>query len=255
MKNCRTCDKTPYLSFNWEFARDGKDRDDLAALAGNLQRCRALKFGSLYQCSECKLYWFLDDDGFEMHRVTPERNELLFAWSDCELAPSDSDISCFSEIGATGPDLYGNGRGEIKIPCSIKTSSGDSHERALVLITKMPPITDWRKSTALGNVVTVIANSDFALPLNVRLATLNACEIRMGYAPTRVQAYRGRYFILNWSASFFSYKPFRGSNISLCPVSFKETSDIPVVSEDVGRITYVYYDWFMGCESLIQNEA
>ena len=254
MAKCPTCDKTPYISFNWDYACEGKDCD-MAALAGKLQHCRTLKFGSLHQCTECGLYWFLDDDGFCMHRVTPEKNESLFAWADCVLVPTDDMISRFNDIGATGPDQYGNGKGEIKIPCAIETESGDSYDRALILITKMPPIADWQKSTVLANVVAAIRRSDFALPLDVRLATLNADEIRMGFAPTRVQANDDRYFILNWSPNFFSYGPLKGSDISVCPVSFQETSDIPIVTEDVDRVTYVYYDWFSGCESLIQNAA
>jgi len=171
------------------------------------------------------------------------------------LTPSPDAIACFANLGPTGADKYGNGRGQVTVPCSIETKKGVRHDRALVLITKIPPIADWQSSTILGNAVATIEPSEFALPLAVRLAALNADEVRMCFAPTRVESSGGRRFILNGSPSFFSYGPIKGCDMSLAATDWRESADIPIVSEDTGAITYVYYDWFSGCESLITTKA
>ncbi|QDT94815.1 hypothetical protein V144x_02470 [Gimesia aquarii] len=224
---------------------------DTALIASKLQHNRALKFGHLYQCSECKLHWFLDDDGLNMHGVTLDKIDLLFEWSDSKYIPTVNQFKILNEIGATGADQYGNGRGTLYIPCRIDTVSGNSIDKALVLITKKPPIDDWRQTIILGNAVSDIEPSDYALPLTVRLANLNADEIRMGFAPTAVQSKDDRYFILNWTPYFFFYGPLLGKDISLCNAEFCYSSDIPIYQGiESDQIAFVYYDWFNGCESL-----
>jgi hypothetical protein len=189
-----------------------------------------------------------------MHRVTRDKTELLFEWADGHEVPTNHVVSQFKEIGPTGPDRWGNGRGEIKIPCSIATKSGASNQRAIAVITKMPPISYDRKSALLGNQVTTVARSDFALPLDVRLATLNATETSMGFAPTCVQA-NGQFFILSGPSVFFEYGWLKGRDISLCPIPPLPIRDFPIVGNDNSGITYVYYDWFLGCETLIRTTA
>ena len=252
MADCRTCDKIAYISIGWKYALDGTYPEP-AAIARNLEHRQSLKFGNLYQCRNCDLYWFLDDDDLNMHRVTPDKTESLFTWAGCELRPTAAQIKRFQEIGATGPDQYGNGRGEITIPGAIETVNGQLHDPALILITKMPPIADWQHQTLLGTDVDTISKSDFALPLDVRLATLSADELLMGYAPTRVQAIDGRNFILNWSPNFFASGQLKGCDISLSSVAFQEGSETPLIDADPQQVTYVYYDWFPGCESLIES--
>ncbi|MFO1461028.1 MAG: hypothetical protein U1G08_16690 [Verrucomicrobiota bacterium] len=254
MGSCRTCDKSASIFFNWPYAQEKKDRD-LAALASGLLLSRALKFGHLYQCHQCSLYWFLDEDSVMMHRVRPERNEALFAWADRDLVPTREAIGRFTDIGATGPDQYGNGKGEIKVPCAIETTAGKWIDRALVLIGKMPPIEYGRKSTLLGDAVASISPSRFALPLAVRLETLRADEIRMGFAPTRVQSGDGRSFVLNGTPSFLSHGTVVGKDISLCHQSSRLTGENLILNEEIDQITYVYYDWYAGCESLVSHGA
>ena len=123
MRNCLTCDKSSTLSFNWEYALEGKDRK-LAKLAASLAKLRSLKFGELFQCSECGLHWFLEDDGTIMHRVQPDRFDALIAWDREQLIPTDDDLASFSALGATRL-----GKEQIAVPCSVETTSGARHSR------------------------------------------------------------------------------------------------------------------------------
>ena len=131
------------------------------------------------------LFIGFDEDSVMMHRVRPE-SEAFSAWADRDLVPTREAIGRFTDIGATGPDQYGNGKERSRFRAPIETTAGKWIDRAPRSDRRCRPIEYGRKSTLLGDVggfrfsITIRA-----LPLAVRLETLRADEIRMGFAPTR----------------------------------------------------------------------
>lgn len=256
MNNCQICSQKAYISFNWKYANEGKDKD-LAGFSNHLQHIRSLKFGHLYQCPISQNYWFLDDDGSLMYSVASDKVELLWQWDSKPLVLTEPQIKVLSEIGATESDKYGNGKGEIKIPCMVRRTQDEVYDPTLVVITKMPPIQPWKRGILLGSPAFSMAQSDFALPLNVRIATLNADEVSMGYAPTLVKSRDNQYFVLNWSKHIFAYGQLRGKDISLAErsFSFRRMDDLPVINENTEQVVFVYYDWYDDCQKLVQRKA
>jgi hypothetical protein len=254
MNICQVCTQKPYISFNWQYAKEEKDKA-LARLASHLQPIRPLKFGHLYQCPVSQNYWFLNDDSSSMYSVPPDKVELLWQWDRHPLVLTTTQIQVLSEIGATETDKYGNGKGEIKIPCRIHRSQNETYDPAIVLITKLPPLKQWQKRIRLGNSNDLIVSSDLALPLSVRRATFNADEINMGFAPTLVKSSDNQYFVLSWAKQIFSYGQLKGKDISLSERPFRRGDNFPIINEDVEQITFFYYDWFEDCDQLIQKSA
>jgi hypothetical protein len=254
MKFCLTCTSNRYVSFNWKYATEGKDKK-MAMFASHFQLARPLKFGYLYECPSSHRRWFLDDDGANMYFVPAEKAELVERWDKEPLRLSTHQIQILSDIGGTEADKYGNGKGEIKIPCAIQDALGKLHDPTLIVITKMPPIQEWRRQIMLGGPDVSIQPSDFALPLSVRLATLNADELRMGFAPTLVRSSDDQRFLLNWSTQVFSYRHLKGQDISLPEESFDwhQSQEFPIIDENLERVTFLYYDWFKGCQKLTEQ--
>jgi len=250
--DCPACDRKRYTSFNWKFARSGNDFD-LSIIVAQLTHIKSLKFGDLYQCKMCHGNWYLDADGLTMERVPKERIELLHAWDGIRIVPSTETINVLRHIGGTESDRYGNGKGSIRFPCSIETLNRESSDLALVSITKEPPIADWQKAVLLGSDVRAITPSSLALPLDVRVATHNAHEVSMGFAPTVIQSRDGQRFVVNWANYFFLHGSTIGSDISRAIDEFDHHDCLPVVGQPLDQIVYVYFDWFDDCERLVEQ--
>lgn len=250
--DCPACDRNRYISFNWKFARSGSNTD-LSIIAAQLRHIKSLKFGELYQCKTCQGHWYLDANGLMMKRVPKERVSLLHTWDAARIAPPTEMTNALRDIGGTESDRYGNGKGSIKFPCAIETVDGGSFDLALVLITKEPPIADWQKTVLLGGEVRAISPSSYALPIDVRLATLDADEVRMGFAPTVIESRDGHRFVVNWANDFFLHGSTLGSDIARALGEFDHHDCLPFVGQPLDQIVYVYFDWFDGCEGLIQQ--
>ena len=190
-----------------------------------------------------------------MHRVDQETQERLHVWSESKLDFDQEQIDVIRSIRATGADQYGNGRGHLHLPCCVTTRSGERFEKAMLLITKMPPMEYWRGPVFLGNSVLRIEESIYTLNHEVRLQALQADEMKSGLMPTLVVSQDGRYFDLHGSESFFDHEGLRGKDILLPPQSALDNIKVPMkpprIVEDTSLIPAFYYDWFDGCESLL----
>ena len=244
---CPHCDGRPVVMFNWKMAHEKKGHE-IDKYVTYLQRERPLKTGSLYGCPTCDAKWYLDINEEMMWAIPTSRLGLLDEWNRKVLVPPQPLMKQLQRIGATPPDYYGNGRRYVCIPCVVLTTSGERIERALVSFQPTPPIEEWRSNVRLLDDVASIEESQFALPREVRAATTNADEVRMGFAPTAIQGPHGEQFLLNWSVNFFQVGRLKGQNISLSPARPKEMPE--VVSEDPKVITYFVGDWFEHVERL-----
>jgi hypothetical protein len=96
----------------------------------------------------------------------------------------------------------------------------------------------------------VVEPSRFALPMDVRRATVFAPEIRMGFAPTRVVATNGKPFVLHWATSLLYQAGVTGSEIRLSAKTFRIDESVTIAEADSSLATYFFVDWFEGAENL-----
>jgi len=252
-RECPYCDDPPYISFNWPYAINDSN-DKLHFMAKQLDLMESLKFGFLYSCGLCGQRWYLDDAEMLMSRIPDDKYSLLMEWNERDLTPTESQRVTLDSIGGTEADFYGNGRGLIRIPC-LATIGDQIIDPAIVLISKTPPIQNYLVNIKLFKSGTVIQATDFALSIEVRIATINAEEMRNGFSPTVVQAIQGRNFILNGTCDLFSYGDVLGCDIQLSKNlrSWRECSGQYYSLSDFNFATYLFADWFEGCEQLIRS--
>lgn len=249
---CPSCDGAGYVSFNWGAAKQGtggplgRHAEPSLKYVRHLRRECALKFGSLYYCPTCGAKWYLDRSEQNMSCVPGDQLPVLMEWSRRKLVVPDEVVAVAREIGATPPDLYGNGAWYVRVPCEVVTKAGESIPMAMLSFQDTPqsPMSD--DGIRFADEIARIAPSEFAVPKEVRLATSQAPEIRMMFAPTHVKAPDGRSFILNWTVDLFSEAGVKGSELIL--VDGRIPAEPPVIGQR--PVTCFIADWFPGVEAL-----
>lgn len=246
---CRVCDDPPSIAFNWKYAQENKDQK-LHALFEQLKQVKSLKFGYLYTCQLCGLNWILDEARSTMTRVPNDRRDILNEWNENQLSIEQEQIRALDAIGGTVTKYWMGHDSVIAIPCTISTCSGECIDPAIVWITRRPPIDDFTSRIRLYQDISTVAPSRFALPMDVRRATVLAGEVSMGFAPTRVVAKNGTPFILHWATSLFNQDGVTGSEICLSARSFGRDESVTIAEADSTHATYFFADWFEGAEKL-----
>jgi hypothetical protein len=248
-QKCRVCDDPPYIAFNWQYAQENKDHA-LYALFSQLEPGKSLKFGHLYACRLCGLNWFLDDACSTMTRVPDDQRDILNEWNESQLPIEQEHLRVLDTIGGTAPKYWMGRDGVIAIPCAILTLSGERINPAVVWITRRPPVSVFTSRVRLYRNISAVEPSRFALPMDVRRATVLAGEVRMGFSPTRVVAANGTPFILHWATSLFNQNGITGSEIHQSSKPFRMDESITIAEADLTHATYFFADWFEGAEKL-----
>ena len=199
--DCRICGAGSTISFNWEYAKT-TERPDARRDLSIFVSPQEMRWGTIYQCSNCGQPWYLDGNAQFMNFVPRERIRLIQEWNERPILIGSEHLSKLKEIGRTPPDLYGNGAEFNETPCGVLTKSGERIDVAIVSIQRHAPFEDWRQYR-LASEIESIYSSPYALPLHVRVATSRADEIRMGFAPTLVELPNGQVVVLNWRQNFF----------------------------------------------------
>lgn len=198
--SCSFCQAGNIISFNWKYALENS-KSDLPKNKDLYVNPIKLKKGSLLQCKSCGSHWYLDSDEQLMNHVKDEKLETIELWGNSDQKLSSDQVEALRSIGPTPPDLYGNGSKVTETPCEVRTKNGEVIECAIVSIQNHAPFEDWRKYR-LASEIEKISASRYALPLEVRLKTTQADEIRMGFAPTLVHLSNGKKIILNGTTNF-----------------------------------------------------
>jgi hypothetical protein len=250
---CPVCDDPPYLSLNVRHAREHGDTK-AREFVRTIERVRPIKHGHLCQCPLCDQQWVLDETESVIERVPRGREQIVQEWDSEQLPIAEDQLAILEQIGGTGADRYGNGRERIEIPCAVTLEDGTVHDPAIVWITKKPPIQDHFPDVRLFDHVRAVAPTEYALPLDVRLLTLAAHEIRMGFAPTAVQGPAGQEYVLNWSRSLFSYRGVKGNCIRPASDNLQFNESTPIVPPIEMTTVHFYADWFPRAERLDRGE-
>lgn len=244
---CPACDGSNIVMFNWESANE-KSANDLTKYTQGIRHEKNLRAGQLYYCPYCEQRWYLDREEVFMSIVPQERLPYLHQWNRMTLNFSDKQLALLETIGATPTDLYGNGQGVISVPCEVTGKDGSIYRKAIIRFQSYPPIDEWQKNWHFANEVVCFRESDFCLPQDVRVASSQAYEVRMGFAPTKVQDNQSNQYLLNWTTAFFDYKDVEGKDILL---SDKQVGEMPpIVNESDSDIEYFIADYSEGLEFL-----
>lgn len=218
---CPSCDGTNFINFNWEFAVTG-NVPELAKYPKYLVPSEKLKNGSLWKCQVCENWWYLNETQNQMNAVPKERQGLLVRWNSLPLEPLIDMVKTLSEIGATPPDIYGNGQGEIRVPCRVITKSNETYDCAWICFAQGPPLDLWPSKTFLLDEVLRIEPSPFALPKEIRVATADAEEVRMCFSPTMIEAPDRKLICLNGTNDFFVDSRYKPDEMKLAQPGFHE---------------------------------
>jgi hypothetical protein len=176
-----------------------------------------------------------------MTYVDAERLELVFAWDSASIMLSADVSSKLEEIGPTPPDVYGNGAERRVTPCAVETSSGEVFELAMICVQTDAPV-QAHLNFRLGSDIARVAESSFALPLDVRRASSQAHEMRMGFYPSLIQMPDGRKFVLNGKTSFMAIDGYCAKDATVASGSYFQEQPPPRFVETPMTIVYFIVD-------------
>ena len=199
---CNACRAGEITSFNWAFANERGTADDVDRVAPFVP-WKELRRGRLFRCNVCHQVWHLDSRSQLMTHVTEERLPLVLKWNEEPIALTEDQQAWLEQIGPTPPDTYGNWSDRRVTPCRVTTATGEVIDPAMICVQLEAPVAfglDFR----LGTEVADVTESEFALPLEVRLASSRAEEMRMGFSPSLIEMPDGKKFVLNGMTSFMA---------------------------------------------------
>jgi len=213
----------------------------------NLKPIEPIKFGNLYQCTKCGHFWFLPEHKAFLHRIRDEILPLAQAWKEGEFFVGNDILGVLKEIG--GVENYY--KDQIFVPCSVIEKSGIRAEKAIILISKNPPY-NWPKKELIhwADEITSVQISPFALPHNVRKASMEKREESMGFSPVGIIDDNEEEYTLGCQSHFFDFKGVKGKDVRL---SGREKKWKKVVFPGTAD-AYYFVDWFDGCEKLLSAE-
>ena len=239
---CPRCDGSNYISFpQAENIKNETTKNPNTKYIDYIKEIRKLKHGALNQCLICHAFWY-GDDAHILHFIDEQRMPLLIEWSESKNTLSVLLLLKAFQIMPTPPDIYGNRSEYISIPCSITTVDNINYPKALLLITKLPPIRQAIEKVRFSNQIKDVRPSPFALPFKVRQACSMAKEIRMGFSPTIVSSNSGTEFILNGICDFFDHRGITGEGIKLSTKSLSQCKFYEKHSDLDEGIYYFFVD-------------
>ena len=175
-----------------------------------------------------------------MNVVPRERLELIERWNEGPIVLRADHVTALEAIGPTPSDPYGNQRGLRETPCAVTTVTGERIDLAIVSVQRHAPFEHWR-SYRLANEMAEVHPSRYALPLEVRVATSRARELRMGFAPTIAKLPTGERVAFNGPQNFFVREGVAASDIVLSRSLFQFKKPQPIHPGDE-VITYFVAD-------------
>lgn len=191
---CPACDRRDrILRFNWKLALE-MPMGEFSAYTQTLVEKKTLKAGFLFACPTCQKPWYLDGNREMMILVPDGKMALLEEWGASLMQLPLGLIEKAREIGATPAHQLSGEKNYAEVPCQALTSRGAWIDKCLLCFKATPPFETYSKHALLIKDITDIRPSDYALPLEVRIATCKSAQGRPGRALTRVVSTGGRSF-------------------------------------------------------------
>lgn len=240
--SCPACDGSNSIMFNWAYASEEK-ANDLTKYTQYLKHDMDLRIGQIYYCPHCEQRWYLDGEKVFMFIVSKDFLKYIYEWNNKVFELTNEQLAQLKIIGSTSNGIFEN---FISIPCEVTTQNGNIYKKSFITFHSKPPTSEY--SWHFSDDIVSIRPSEYCLPQDVRLAASQAYEIRMGFAPTKVQDEQGNKYFLNGSIDFFDYKGIKGENIKLS--GEKSDATIPIINETVAEIEYFIADYSESLEFL-----
>ena len=235
---CPNCGTTKYFNFSMQEYRNN--------FKNTLEHHDICKYGRLFRCSKCYGYWFISDNNTVMEYVSENHIDTLRKWNKRNLIADKYIFEKLMSIGDTPPDIYGNFKEFVRIPCKCVMNGGQEIDFCIVSFQKTPP--NYHQ-LAEGNILFIdevadVQESEYALSVKVRSKTSLAKEIRMCFSPTLVCAPDEKKFILNGITNFFDGYGYKGKDITLPEddIQFSEKECIYYDKNTNRQITWVIAD-------------
>jgi hypothetical protein len=195
---CRTCDV------------DGIHKS-IIDTSENLRERSRVKTVIEYECVQCGTLWVLADNAYLLSKVV--RDELYNAWKSQSWIPTSTQVDVLNQIvGAS--DSSGK---SVYFPCSVGLPDGQQINKALLIVTtgdcfgRYP----FDQDVSLLHSTYLLSPSDYALPADIRAASLAAPEKSMGYAPVSVKDGKGEQYTLASEMHFVEANGIRGPDLAL----------------------------------------
>lgn len=205
---------------------------------------KKLKRGKLYICEKCNNSWYLKENEEWLNRIPKEYESLVDYWNENKINISESNCQTLREIGGVAH----NSMDGISFPCCVVETNGNVVEPSIVVISKSPPC-NWLETDLIKwtSEIKEIRTSPFALSREIRVASNEKREERMGFAPVSVQDNSGKHFTLGNASEWFNSEGVLGKDLKLSERPGKWRN---IVNSQEPQ-AYYFADWFDGCESLI----
>lgn len=229
---CPSCRPGGLVGFGWQRA---KEKGETSAYVLK----RPMRYGSLYQCRDCGHPWYLDSDEKLMNFIPADRIALCEEWDAGPIRFDAAHLARLREIGATP---YGSLSVYRDTPCCVVTKKGERFDVAIVSERNHPPYESWPRQFRFATEIADIEESSYALPFDVRKATAEAKEMRMGFAPTAVQGPDKRTFLLNETNNFYDGSHGPAKDIRLVGMSGINWNHMPKVYNFEKPVVYFVAD-------------
>lgn len=248
---CPNCKGTEnVIMFNWKLACEGRT-NEYTKYVKSIKKVEKLKFGWLYECLNCQQKWFLSDNKQTMTRIPKEKEDIFYIWKIKKNEVNNQLLKSLIKIMANPPDLYGNVEDYIRVPCKVILKTGEEIDFSYVQFQKSPPVEPYYDNIRFIDEIESVVSSDYVLNNEIRVASVNAQEIRMGFAPTLIKTLDEKYFIVNWSSDFFEYGSFKGKDMLLAECDLNMAQLPPIVDTKRNRITYFIGDYQDSVKQLV----
>lgn len=226
-ERCRLCGAGGLKSFNWQYAKEppsdstcnifnwpyGKVHPPVYT-SYVYEFVKKLRTGSLFKCKSCSNPWYLDENELFMNFVQKTRLELIEQWNASPITLPAEQLQILKKIGSPPQNIQERSKEYCETPCKVITKNGEVFDFAIVTQQSTPPFEEYRKYR-LASDIQEIQVSPFALSLDVRIATTQASEINMGFAPTIVEKPNGQQMVFNWIEHFYDYTDCLASDIKV----------------------------------------
>lgn len=100
---------------------------------------KKLKYGTLCKCVNCQVNWWLDDNNKTIFPIAQEKLSVLEKWNLKRYTLSIGQFLALSKIKKDFSISY-NYSIDYEFPCSIVSNNNIRYERAIILISKVPPV-------------------------------------------------------------------------------------------------------------------
>lgn len=233
-QNCPNCKDSIYLTYS---KSDLKRKFPFAN-----SKIAEFENSIIYKCLKCSTSWYDHKEFDSVYSVEEEKLDQLLAWCSKNHQLKENLFSKLKEIGATPTNEWGH-QNQIEFPCKCVLNNDTEIDFCLIRFQILPPFlnfTDYEKVVSVNDVKD-LKISDFALNNSIRKKTVDAEEIRNGFAPTPVKDPNDNYYILNWTKNFFDMNGISGSLLQYAKKHPHEKDMIYDNSEI--SITYIIGDW------------